>query len=686
MKLKAKIMKKLGIVPLTPINFRILIASLRTILHYDMNAEADLQQTWDAPVLDNFKELNSDELRYIISEIPEEDMSIEKCQTIVQKQIPHGIRKRYAAYYSLKDAIDYMTSIICNYLNTHRKRKIVLADPFLGSARTLTNTARRIGADRISKIWGIELLPLPALVGYASLLKAVEGKRELVMVKLGDAFREIPASSSLRKSMEFPRSDVVTTNPPFTRWKYLEKEYRCYLIDKLSDLGYSDFISKGEVSLQVLSMFLVDYFLNDNGLLVSVLPASTFYTIYGKGYRNFLKEKYSVLQIVSCASRSSFSEDSGFKEVILSCIKGTSQNGPTLFGRIGTEAGESTKTPLQGTSNEDFNPVSIHQLPRFLDFNWLSLLERSELRDLVVSIFQQGLKNGTMGYWDDVIGRENIVRGVEMYGPDFFFIPNRYWRILRDDQYSIEIENRDEENGLTMDKAFFVRTLRKPSLYSDTIEANLSSYMISIPPNEANHLPKDLEAYIRWGKESGTADPSVRAYGKYWYSHVYRQMISKKPYGRIFVPDKVDLSFAKRSVFANYTEERVAASKNFFIIKDEDSRIIKPLVGWFNSTIFISALVLLGRRISDRWTRLLESDYLELPVINVRPKTVRFYDTSNGINKILNKRIPPLWNQLGEKYRYELDLSLIKAMKVEQPERVIGTLYEVLKSCGYGSP
>ncbi|MFX0068393.1 MAG: Eco57I restriction-modification methylase domain-containing protein [Candidatus Hodarchaeota archaeon] len=689
MRKRARIMEQLEIWPTTSANFEILIAALRTIFQYGKNGDTDFLDTLGAPVLDNLNRLDSDQVRYVISEMSKERMPIEKCQILVQKQIPFETRKRYAVYYSLKDGIDHMISIVCEYLSRFRKKKIVLADPFLGSARTLTEAIRRIGYKKIEKVWGIEPLRLPALVGYASLLKAVKGKKDLVTVKIGDAFKEVPYGLSSRKKTQLPRSDIILTNPPFTRWRCLEEEYRRFLVETLSNLGYRDYITKGEANLQLLSMFLVDYCLKDNGLLASILPASTFYTIYGKGYKLFLKEKYAILKIVGCASRPSFSEDSGFKEVILSCIKGAVQNGLTLFGiigKIGSQGKERKESILRASSSTNrFTPINIHRIPRFLDFNWSSLLEKSELRDLMVSIFKQGLKNGTMGYWSNVIGKKNIIRGVEMYGPDFFFIPNKYWRILREDEISAEIENVEDKSRLTLNKDFLVRALRKPSLYSDTIRANSNSYMVSIPPHDTDHLSKDLRIYIRWGKEFGTANPSIRAWGKFWYSHVYRQMASKKPYGRIFVPDKIDLSFAKRSVFANYTDERIAASKNFFIIRSDDDRMIKPLIGWFNSTIFISALVLLGRRISDRWTRFLENDYLELPVINIESTNGDFSKTTKSVNNMLNKRTPPLWNQLGEGYRYELDISLIKGIGVKQTERTVDELYKVLQSSGYGS-
>ncbi|MHA1210647.1 MAG: hypothetical protein ACTSSA_11580, partial [Candidatus Freyarchaeota archaeon] len=61
----------------------------------------------------------------------------------------------------------------------------------------------------------------------------------------------------------------------------------------------------------------------------------------------------------------------------------------------------------------------------------------------------------------------------------------------------MEIENVEDGSRLTLNREILVRTLRKPSLYSRTIEAQVDSYMLSIPPAELNDLPEDLQDYIR---------------------------------------------------------------------------------------------------------------------------------------------------------------------------------------------
>ncbi|MEM0245027.1 MAG: hypothetical protein QXM42_07385 [Zestosphaera sp.] len=675
-----RILRKLGITPVTPESFKILVSSLKVIQQYNKTGDLESLTSWDAPVLPHLKRLDPSEIRYIESELVKPQIPIWECQRLVQKVMPQAERKKFAAYYTVEHGARFMSLVTQEYLETTGKSRVVLADPFLGSGVTLTAVIERIGVEGLEAVWGIEPLPLPALVAYSSLLSATGGRRELVKVVVGDAFKVIPFSfSKLTARNSLPKADIVLTNPPFTRWKHLDKEERYTLLETVIKLGYGEYVSRREQGLHVLSMFLVDYVLRENGLVVSVLPASTFYTIYGRGYKEFLKKKYDVLALFENAHGPSFSDDSGFKEVILVAVKKPNKERQTVFAELGDNAEVYAKCLLSNCeSNQESNMFNINEIPRFLDINWLALFGRSELRDFVVEVFKQGLKKGTLGYWSSILGRDSIVRGIEMYGPEFFFIPNKEWRVVREDNELIEVENTSGAR-LEIGREYLVKTLRKPSLYSHTIEARVNTYMLSIPPVEVSELPGDLKKYIEWGVNSGAAKPAVNAYGKYWYSHIYKQIVTKKPFGRVFIPDKVDLMFKHRGVFANYAREKTAASKNFYIVRNEDEAATKILVAWFNSTIFISVLILLGRRISETWTRLLENDYLELPVINV--KTIdedASCELMRVVDGILDKPLPSFWNQLSEKYRYRLDSAVAEALRIENSEIKIKKLYQIL--------
>lgn len=675
------ILQKLDIKPVNPKSFEIFIASLKTILETTSCEGLESLVTWKVPIVSNIHRLNQDEIDFINSELSKVNIPVNECQVEVQKSIPQEERKKFAAYYTIDEGIQLMESLVYEYLKTHTDRKIVLADPFLGSARTLMRVVQKIGVDRLQLIWGVEPLNLPALVAYASLIFATGGKKEIINVIVGDVFRKLLHNSSTLQ-LELPKTDIILTNPPFTRWKYLEKNYRDYILKVITSLGYGKYITRKEISLQILSMFLVDYVLNEEGLIVSVLPASTFYTIYGKGYKSFLMKNYNVLALIANTSRPSFSEDSGFKEVILVAEKKPNRNRniPTAFIKLDNNSEKISKIIMQKFKcKNQLNSVNFHEMPQFMYMNWLSFFEENKLKDIVINIFKECFQKGTLKLWDNVLGRKNLIRGIEMYGPEFFFIPNKYWQMLGECKESVEIEHIISGTRLTISKRFLIKTLRKPSFYSYNIKVTVNTYMLSVPPVELSELPEDLQKYIKWGLESGTPEPSVNAYGKYWYSHVFKQIMTKKPFGHLFIPDKVDLTFRKRGVFANYSEKKVAASKNFYIVKGDNKTSIKLLTSWFNSTIFFSILLLLSRKISETWTRFLEEDYFEIPVINIKLINKRIaHELCKNLDDIIDRPLVPLWDQLGREYRYKLDVSVASALKLENPEKIIEKLYEIL--------
>ncbi len=405
--------------------------------------------------------------------------------------------------------------------------------------------------------------------------------------------------------------------------------------------------------------------------MISVLPASTFYASYGVGYKKLLRERYDVYALIENDAGASFSEDSGFKELILVAVK---RRGSSLamFIRLNEDVEGIARDVMNRAGNHPM--VNLRELPKFLDRNWLVLFEEYGIRDVIINVIKQGLSNSTLTYWVDEPGAR-LVRGIEMYGPDFFFVPNRHWGIEEGGSYVLL---RGPGGELEIPREFLIKALRKPSLYSRKIRADVNTYMVSIPPLNIEELPHGLREYIRWGVDSGVAKPAMNAHGRFWYSHVYRQVMTKRPFGHVFIPDKVDLLFRDRGVFANYSEEEVAASKNFYIVRGVDNELSKLLIGWFNSTIFISMLVLLGRKISDTWTRLLERDYLEIPMISINVGGEAAQEVVGIVDELLDRQLPPMWRQIGEGYRYELDLAVARLIGLKDPEVVIEELYEAL--------
>lgn len=229
--MRISILKKLGLEPATIDSYQILVSSIKTILEYSKTEDLYSLKDWDFMVLSNLKKATDDELKLLSLDLPKVCFPIEQCQISVQKIISPESRKRFAAYYTINEGVSFMAQIAEEYLKKYpHKQKVVLADPFLGSGRTLTITIEKIGIEKLYRVWGIEPLPLPALVAYSALLKAVKGRKDLIKVIVGDAFKEVPKATLF---LHISPSDIILTNPPFTRWKNLEEIYRNYLLKTL---------------------------------------------------------------------------------------------------------------------------------------------------------------------------------------------------------------------------------------------------------------------------------------------------------------------------------------------------------------------------------------------------------------------------------------------------------------------
>ncbi len=576
----------------------------------------------------------------LLSELPREvverarkerPMSLHQCLLVVQGTVGLDTRRKLAVYYSKDEALRLMEEALDMV-----EGDIVLGDPFMGSGRTLSHLLS-LAKDRVIKVWGVEKLPLPALVAFTSLLHILEGEREILDVRVGDAF-------ILYLKGELPSSNLIATNPPFTRWDKLPEDYRRALVETFRRT-HPEFVGKGSISLQALAMLLIDDILEDGGVVATVLPASTFYTIYGRGYKRLLRESYHLALLAE--GRDSFSEGSGFKELVLVARKGPRRGLTKILSASGKHS-----------------LLDLGELPTFFDMNWLSLFNQ-DLRDLVLKFISPALRAGTLVRLSDLGVR--VARGVEMYGPDFFFLPNGYWDLRSGDSDFILSDGRE----LRIDRKYLVKALRRPSLYSSSIEVDVKTYLLSVPPLPLEDLPRDLVEYIRWGLEEGTAAPAVRSKGSRWYSHVWRQLKTKKPFGYLFLPDKVGDPLRKSSL-AYLTGEKVTASKNFYVVITS-RRKSWMLAAWYNSTFFASLLTLMGRKISRRWTRFLLADYLEMPVPRREDKRV-----ISALKELLRDPRPIEEELSVEGSRYKLDVALGRALSIPEVDRLLESLYSKL--------
>lgn len=610
----------------------------------------------------------------------------------VQRLIDPVARKRLAAYYTKADGLELMAQTAAEYIRKSGS-PAVLADPFLGSGLTITETLKKLDSSTVRKVWGIEPHPLAALVAYCSILYLLKGDRSKIKVSSGDAFEKVyddsrGMSSKLvnRDVSETGDADIILTNPPFTRWELLQGSQRSFLRELVGSLGYSKYLRRKQLNLQLVSLFVIDRFLRRKGLLVSVLPISTFYTLYGAAAKTLLEEKYQIQALIESNYDSSFSIDSGLKEVILIATKGKADlHNDTAF--ITRESGESNhahqiEAVLGGTKFDDrnINWVDLNQKSILTETNWSIFFGKTKLREILTQLLLAASERGTMGSWNALYGKNSIMRGVEMYGPDFFFVPNRLWSIAEEKAQSITIENNQERTNLEISRNYLVRALRKPAVHIAKIKPSLTHYLLVIPPKPTERLSGDIARYILWSKRNRTAQPAAEAFGARWYSNVHKQIRIKKPIGRVFLPDKVDPTFRNRGFFASYSQAPLVASKNFHIASFGNESKDKILAAWLNSTIFIAYFILASRKITRTWSRLLEDDYLRTPIINVDGLDK---DAAAGVARafevISEMELPPLKLQLDSNYRREVDEKLLKAMGIEETEGSLSKLYSALK-------
>ncbi|MGC9072331.1 MAG: N-6 DNA methylase [Acidilobus sp.] len=585
------------------------------------------------------------------------------------------VRKVLAAYYTDPEGAKLMSTIAKQYLEEEGVNAVVVADPFMGTGVLLTSFVKAFGCERVAKVIGVEKDPLACLYGYSLLVSDCGAQR--VDVRCGDSFRAINIRPIL---LDFgggyrASAHVILTNPPFTRWELLDRGYRQFLEGLFGASRYAKYITRGQVNLQALALFLADHMLRDNGLLAAVLPASTFYTIYGEGVKRFLRENYDIMALVQGRDRPAFSVGSGFKEVILFASKSRKRRVTAFITLYGGPISYSNGV----ISGQTASYVDLANMPSVLGFNWLALFEVERIRPFI-EVISRALSAGRLRPMGEVVGRDGILRGVEMYGPDFFLIPNRHWRVVGDGGETVIIS--DGRGELEIPRRYLVPALRRPALYVDRLVVEADHYLLSVPEGEPGQLPEGLRAYVEWGLSSGAALVAVKAFGDGWLSHVHRQVRAKGPLATLFLPDKVDLTFKGRGVFAVATAMPVSATKNFYLVTDAECFPLLTL--WFNSTPFILMLIYAGRKISRTWTRFLEDDYLRLPIPSRAACRGLRGMSEVVIRDLANGPLPPLREQVGGGQRRKIDELVMEAVgaEVEELEALQGLLGRSLDELG----
>ncbi|MFX0171533.1 MAG: Eco57I restriction-modification methylase domain-containing protein [Candidatus Hodarchaeota archaeon] len=592
--------------------------------------------------------IEDNNLESILSvEFPELNYALENdiLGTILQKSLGFDDRKKLAANYTNIKSANILVSLIQPFNPSS------VVDPSCGSGRLVTAFLKTI--DSVKKVTHIrinDIMPSAVLIAYCRIaLKLSKFNQDfhILEASIGDAFEIFSLNTENQRVLNM-NYDLVLMNPPFTRSHRISIKQR----KKLSKLEqrYRHFIS-GQLGLHGYSTFLADVLVNQNGIIALILPAAIILSDYSRGIHELLLKNYKIEIIASSLTEKSYSEDSNLREIFVIAKRRQPMNENETVNFLNIL--EVNKVRKYHVSSSQM--VSVKRLAK--EWNWTLFLRNPRLlniRDIILS--SRLIKNGKDLNLD-------IVRGVEMYGPDFFFIPNQFWKIINEEENTVIIQS--EKADVEIPKEFLVRALRKPSKYAQYITPDVSDFALSIP-NESITSQKWLKEYLDITEHLALA--AKQRFGSQWISHIYNQIQTKRPWGHLFFIDKFSIS--STSVLGHYFENKTSCSKNFYLIRNYDINQAKFLSAWCNSTFFILLFLCTRREIGGSYGRLQIIDYMREPLF------LDFSKCSEAIksqiilefDKFRRVELPPIPVQIRLKKKKALDLAIARGLKIPLKE------------------
>ncbi|MFX0123920.1 MAG: N-6 DNA methylase [Candidatus Hodarchaeota archaeon] len=577
----------------------------------------------------------------LLMKIPElyDSLTSDILGTLLQQLLTREDRKRLAANYTTKTSADLLIQLLDTKVHS------TIIDPFCGSGRLISaylkskNSGSQFPLIRIH-----DLMPSAVLIAYCRLVLILSEHNQdlsLLHATIGDAF----ASFSLKEySEDIGNYDLVLMNPPFTRTHRINRNQKRNLLG--IEQRYSKYLS-GQIGLHIYAIFLADLLMKENGVLGTVLPASTILSQYSHGVHELFLNNYQVKTIASSEDEKACSEDSNLREIILIAKKKKEEKAENIqFLRINSHE----KTRWQISSTQTIPKETLSK-----EWNWTIFLKDPELLEIRNLLLQSGfIKSGHELNLD-------IVRGVEMYGPEFFFIPNQKWTVVSEIEGDIILKTL--KNNIKVPKRFLVRSLRKPGNYNQFISPEVSDFALSVP-NSENLSQEWIKDYLMVSEQD--ASPAKRKFGQEWVSHIYNQVKIKKPWGHLFFIDKFGIS--STGVMAHFIDTNLICSKNFYVLRNCPNLQAKLQSAWLNSSLFIVLFLLTRREIGGSYGRLQIIDYMKEPLFldfSSYPTTIK--------NQIIEKfdilrksNLPPIPDQLQLPQRRALDHSIIQGLQLSK--------------------
>ncbi|MFW9780131.1 MAG: N-6 DNA methylase [Candidatus Heimdallarchaeota archaeon] len=576
--------------------------------------------------------------------------------TALQHSLKEDKRKQLAANYTTFTASKVLSCV----LPSRAFRKII--DPFCGSGRLVSAYLDTLDNDTgcPELIWINDTHATAVLIAYSRILlfsSRFPQNSTKIVATIGDAFTKL-TSDHVNTSFE-----LVLMNPPFTRTHRVKKSQRKALLPLQAKYGH---LVKGQPGLHIYAILLADQILSKNATLGAVLSGATFLSTYSQGIQNYLATRYQIDSILASNTKKSFSEDSNLREVILVLQKNrTRRSRKTKFYLVSDSSSE---------SNESFNLIqSVPTSSLISDWNWMRYFQPKSMLQFRGRLLKtEKIKSGANL-------ELRIVRGVEMYGPEFFFLPNKHWNHVVQIEGGIQISS--QKDSLTIPQEYIKKSLRRPRKYYGYITPNVKDFALSVPESF-----NDIDESSTWLKEyidltHGYADPAKKKFGSNWIHHIFHQLETKKPWGHLFFVDKFGMTTVSNNVL--FLEDSITCTKNFYVLVDESLELARFLAAWLNSSFFFLLFICSRREIGGSFGRLQIVDYLREPIFldmaQCSSRIIKKVDET--FSELRSRRLGSIPSQFSTQERLDLDYAIAEALDFPQEEipYIVSDLYRLLK-------
>ncbi|UCG01409.1 MAG: N-6 DNA methylase [Candidatus Heimdallarchaeota archaeon] len=506
--------------------------------------------------------------------------------------IPFDLRKFLAAYYTSNIVGEFLSYLVI------KKDQINLMDPACGSGTLLVSAYKRInelnGAlehDQIlQKLFGIDVSVFAAHLAEINL--AIQNPTDLwsnCQIEIIDFFEY--SSRMKGNKTQLGKFDILLGNPPFTRGDRLDSEYKDFLEAHLRHEGIS--INYNKKYLGLYAYFLLDSlrFLKKNGILAFILPLSLINSSTMRPVLKFLFSRFHFKYIITSEVQTAFSEQCTFKEILFIAQRGQIRESKTKFivlkteltrknyRRIGKIIEEATNETYEDL-NIRINLIPFQTLKENIDLNWVVYLFNQRFFNLFEQIRNLNLTSPIAQLVKTP--RYDVDRGFRAGISNFFYLPNKYWKITEQSKLWIKIQNIETNTTMKLSIQYLSPVLRKSSLY-ERIMPKISDFVVVIPP--WNDLDEAIKHYVNWG---------VQKFRKTGFETLAFKHIEKgRKIARIAITH--ELSLLSNKIIAYYSPNPVILSDNFIFIRTYEEFHDKIIAAYLNSSIFLLTYFVLRR-------------------------------------------------------------------------------------------